>query len=78
MMFWIFLKLNPKLELNIEEVNLYLFRQAIDLFHQAKKNIYLVLNLNSTYFADLQSEKQVMVNLSNALKLQVLEKYVWM
>jgi signal transduction histidine kinase len=76
-----------KLELNIEEVNLHLLiRQAIDLFsHQAeqKKNIDLVLNLNSNVLkhilADSVRLKQVMVNLlSNALKLQVLEKYVWM
>jgi signal transduction histidine kinase len=65
-----------KLELNIEEVNLHLLiRQAIDLFsHQAKKkNIDLVLNLNSNVpkhiLADSVRLKQVMVNLlSNALK----------
>jgi signal transduction histidine kinase len=39
-----FLKLNPKLELNIEEVNLHLLiRQAIDLFsHQAKQKKTLI------------------------------------
>jgi signal transduction histidine kinase len=75
-----------KLELNIEEVNLHLLiRQAIDLLaiSRTKKNIDLVLNLNSNVLkhilADSVRLKQVMVNLlSNALKLQVLEKYVWM
>ncbi|MFT5791674.1 MAG: PAS domain S-box-containing protein [Saprospiraceae bacterium] len=65
-----------KLELNIEEVNLYLLiRQVIDLFsHQAQqKNIDLVLNLNSNVpkyiLADSVRLKQVIVNLlSNALK----------
>jgi PAS domain S-box-containing protein len=65
-----------KLELNIEEVNLYLLtRQVIDLFrHQAlQKNIDLVLILNENVpkyiLADSVRLKQVLVNLlSNAIK----------
>ncbi|TDE02114.1 PAS domain S-box protein [Flavobacterium hiemivividum] len=65
-----------KLELHIEEVNLYeLTRQVIDLFsYQAtQKNLDLVLNLNGNVpkyiLADSVRLKQVLVNLlSNALK----------
>jgi len=65
-----------KLELHMEEVNLYqLTRQVIDLFsHQAnQKNINLVLNLSANVpkyvLGDSVRLKQVLVNLlSNAIK----------